>query len=65
MIYNHLYTIAFSVENSSEDGEATTAQQLRHGILDRLAGLTDVELLEAVAGPEDSYNVEEFTGEKS
>ena len=58
--YNHMYVIAFSVENHSETGEQTTAQQLRHGLLARLAGITDSELLEAVGAPEETYSIHGF-----
>ena len=58
--YNHMYVIAFTVENASPHGEKTTPQELRHGLLDRLAGITDVELLEAVGGPEDTYCLDDF-----
>jgi len=53
--YNHMYSIAFVVINDSEDGEATTAAEIRKGILERLANTTDDELLEAVGYPDDTY----------
>ena len=53
--FNHMYSIAFIVVNGSEDGEATTAAEIRRGILERLATATDDELLEAVGYPDDTY----------
>ena len=56
--YNHMYTIAFSVENESEDGEATTADEIRAGLERRIADLDssgDLEWHAAVGGPEDTF----------
>lgn len=53
--YNHMYSIAFSVINGSEDGEHTTPSEVRQAILERLASTTDDELLEAIGYPDDTY----------
>lgn len=55
--YNHAYSICFSLENFDATGENPAPQQVRHAILDRLAALTDVELLEAIGVPHDTYVV--------
>lgn len=58
-LYNHMFTIAFSLENSSEDGGGTTAVELRTAILERAHRLSDEELIEACGFPDDTYIVEE------
>ena len=56
-VYNHLYFLGFSVVNGSEEGEATTGAEARKAIMERLASLSDAELLEAIELPCDSYEV--------
>ena len=58
--FNHMYSIAFVVINGSDDGEKTTAAEVREGLLKRLASMTDDELLEAIGYPDDTY---EMTGD--
>ena len=53
--YNHMYSLAFSVVNNSEDGERTTPAEVRRAIFMRLAAMTDGEVLEAIGYPEDTY----------
>ena len=49
MTWSVMYDIAFFVENCpNENGSGVHPQEIRHAILKRLAGLTDVELYEAV-----------------
>ena len=56
--YSHAYCFGFSLENDSQDGEETTAQELRSAILKRLAELSDIELLENCDAPFDTYELE-------
>lgn len=53
--YNHMYTIAFEVVNTSPDGEETTAEEIREAVLKRVNSIPDSEVLEAVGGPDDTY----------
>jgi hypothetical protein len=55
--YNHAYSIAFSVSNSTHpEGEDLTQEQLVSAILKRVADLIDNnEMLEAVGLPFDTY----------
>lgn len=46
--YNHLFSIGFSAKSHFQAPANISAQHLRHAILDRLAALTDSDLLEAV-----------------
>ena len=56
MKYNHMYTIAFEVENDSDDGSDTTDSEIVAGLLRRIAGIIDAdEIQKAVDGPEDTY----------
>ena len=52
-----MYDIAFSVVNDNKDGEVTGAE-VRDAILDRLADLSNDEILEAI-GYCDTYEVED------
>jgi len=45
--YNHMYSIGFLVTNGSKDGKHTCAAEVREAILNRLAEITDSELLES------------------
>ena len=54
--YNHAYSLAFSVENSTHcEGEDVTPKQIRAEIIGRLERLDDSELLEVVGLPYDTY----------
>lgn len=53
--YNHAYSISFSLTNTSEDGEKTTARELREAIIKRLASIDDQELKESVGCPWDTF----------
>lgn len=57
-IFDHAFTIAFSLRSATPDGSNCTPQKLRHAILTELAGLGDGELLEAIGHPFDTYEVE-------
>ena len=56
--YNHMYSVAFLVINSSEDGERTTPNEVREAIFLRLAEMSNDELLEAIGCPEDTCEEE-------
>ncbi|MCP3024978.1 hypothetical protein [Cupriavidus basilensis] len=59
MRYNHMFTIAFEVISSTPDGEDVTPQQIADAINQRVArALQAGELLEAVGGPDDTYEVD-------
>ena len=55
--YNHAFTFAFSLENSSPDGSETSADELRSALLNRLMNITDDEIIENVGLPFDTYEV--------
>lgn len=55
--FDHAFSIAFSLRSAAPDGTDCTPQELRHAILSRLAALDDIELIEAVCAPYDTYEV--------
>jgi len=57
-IYDHAFDIAFSLRSQAADGSDVTATHLRSALLERLALLTDDELLEATGAPFDIYKAE-------
>ncbi len=63
-IYNHAYTIAFSVETDKR-ADNVTEKELLHGLASRLADLIAGRdpIMEAVGAPFDSYIVKEDTEE--
>lgn len=55
-MYNHAYTIAVEIGNSSsENAEDVTGAQLRAALLARIVSLSDTELLEACDAPYDTF----------
>ena len=54
--YNHAFTFAFSLENSSPDGMAH-ADELRSALLNKLMHISDDEIVENVGLPFDTYEV--------
>ncbi|WP_075881831.1 hypothetical protein [Vreelandella massiliensis] len=54
-VFNHLFSIAFSLNSYAEDGNDITPAQIRRALLERLASVDDSELLEAIGAPEDTY----------
>jgi hypothetical protein len=54
-IHDHAYDIAFSLRSNTADGSDVRASHIRAALLERLASLTDDELLEATGTPFDSY----------
>lgn len=57
-LYNHMYGLSFTVVNTSEDGSATTAEEVRVAIQNALANMSDSELLERIGCADDTYEVE-------
>ena len=56
--YNHAFDIAFAVSPSTDvEGEDITGKQFRAAIQERLDGLSDEELVEAIGAPFDTYEV--------
>jgi hypothetical protein len=55
--YSHAYAICFTLENFDRTGESPSPAQLRSAIQQRLASLTDVELVEVVGLPHDTSKV--------
>lgn len=56
-VYDHAYDIAFSLRSCSADGSDVKARDIRSAIIERVASLTDDELLEATGAPFDSYEI--------
>lgn len=54
-IYDHAFTIAFSLRSCCPDGRDVSPGMIRTAILTRLASVGDEELLEAVGAPFDTY----------
>jgi hypothetical protein len=52
--YRHAYSINFELKSFDHTGEHPSPTQLRAAILQRLASLTDTELIDAVGPPHDS-----------
>ena len=54
--YNHAFTIAFQIEGSTTaDGSEITPEQFRRAIETRLRRLGDLEIMEAIGAPFDSF----------
>lgn len=53
--FNHAFDLAFSLTSRDEEAADVTSPMLRHAILRRLASLSDMELVEAVGAPFDTY----------
>ncbi len=59
--YNHVYTVTFSLVSQQEDGEDVTADMIRKALQNRIEDLDfsgGLAWLEAVNGPEDTYEEE-------
>lgn len=57
-IYNHMFSIGFSLESSKEDGSDVTEQDLLNALLKRIADCStgrDAGLIECCGPPEDTY----------
>lgn len=58
--FSHVYEIAFTVVSEKEDGSDVTAEMVRGAIARRVQELPNDELVnEAIAGPGDTYEIEE------
>ena len=57
--YNHAYTLGFSLESNHETGDDVMANQVRAAIVKSLSNLSDIELLENLGYPFDTYEVEQ------
>jgi hypothetical protein len=58
--YNHMYTLAFSLENNCPTGEKTTQAEIVSALNKRIAELIDEGLIpEAIGYPDDTYEVQE------
>jgi hypothetical protein len=57
-LYDHAYTLAFSLKSNHPAGDDVTPRQLRTAILERLTTLSDDEILEAAGAPFDTYEVD-------
>lgn len=62
-IYNHMFTLAFSVETprSGREGDEVTADELKAALLGRIQDLDENhEWLEATGAPDDTYVVAKY-----
>lgn len=57
-MYNHMYSLTFTVINGSETGEETTPEEVRYAIKKRLESISDDELMECLGYPDDTYKEE-------
>ncbi len=56
--YNHAFALGFSFETADREGVCLhDAAGVRRAILRRLASLDDIELIEAIGCPEDTYEI--------
>lgn len=58
-IYNHVFTIDFSVDSEKEDGSDITGAMIRQRIIKRLQEADDAELLESIENCNDTIKYEE------
>ena len=59
MKYNHAFTLGFSVVSTTEDGSDVTAEQVRSAIRELLMEYTDMDILENIGAPFDTYEMDE------
>jgi hypothetical protein len=59
MKYNHAFTLAFSLESNLDNADDVTASQARSAIQASLDRLSDIELMENIGYPFDTYEIEE------
>ena len=59
-MYNHMFTICFTVENEDRTGAETTEKELLDGLRRRLKDLekNSCEIIEATGMPDDTYAFE-------
>jgi hypothetical protein len=58
-VFDHAYSIAFTLRSHDPTGAAVSPAEFRKAILKRLASLDDVELIEAIDLPFDTYVVDD------
>ncbi len=61
-IYNHAFTLSFSIETeksckSEKEEDYPSPQSIRVAILKRMASMDDVELMEVIGAPFDTFQV--------
>lgn len=56
-LYDHAFTLAFSLCSRDPSGLEIEPAEIRQAIIERLALLSDDELLEAIGAPFDTYDV--------
>jgi hypothetical protein len=59
MKYNHAFTLGFSVVSATEDGSDVTAEQVRGAIRKLLTEYPDMDILENIGAPFDTYEMDE------
>jgi hypothetical protein len=59
MKYNHAFTLAFSLESNLDNADDVTVSQARSAIQSALDRLSDIELMENIGYPFDTYEIEE------
>jgi hypothetical protein len=59
MKYNHAFTLAFSLESNLDNADDVTVSQVRSAIQSTLDRLSDIELMENIGYPFDTYEIEE------
>lgn len=63
-IYDHAFSIAFSLKSYDPDGDVTP-KELRDAVITRLANVDDNELIEAVGAPFDTHLDEPAPADRS
>jgi hypothetical protein len=56
--YNHAFTLGFSLESDLDNADDVTPSQVRLAIQTFLDKLSDIELMENVGYPYDTYKLE-------
>ena len=59
MKYNHAFTLGFSVVSTTVDGSDVTAEQVRSAIRELLMEYPDMDILENIGAPFDTYEMDE------
>ena len=59
MKYNHAFTLGFSLESNLANADDVTVSQARSAIQSTLDRLSDIELMENIGYPFDTYEIEE------
>lgn len=59
MKHNHAFTLGFSVVSATEDGSDVTAEQVRSAVRKLLMEYPDIDILENIGAPFDTYEIDE------